>query len=70
MLTKDPAKRIKLADIKTHPWVTCNGTQPLLTEAENCHLVTVTEDEIKSCVTVVPKLYAYVSIQNYEYIMA
>ena len=64
MLTKDPANRIKLADVKQHPWVTCNDTLPLPSEAENCgrKMVTVTDEEINSSVTVIPNIYTVVSI--------
>jgi len=29
MLDKNPKTRIKMPEIKAHPWVTCNGTMPL-----------------------------------------
>ena len=61
MLTKDPDKRITVSQIKVHPWVSCHGKMKMLTESENCKLVTITDDEINSCVTTIPKLYTYVS---------
>ncbi|KUJ19870.1 BcCMK3, calcium/calmodulin-dependent protein kinase [Mollisia scopiformis] len=35
LLEKDPAKRIKMSEVRKHPWVTKKGTDPLLSEEEN-----------------------------------
>ncbi|TKR76493.1 hypothetical protein L596_017620 [Steinernema carpocapsae] len=56
MLQKDPGHRLRLPDVKVHPWVTKNGTIPMPEEAENCHLVTVTQEEIENCVRIIPRL--------------
>ncbi|CAB3401605.1 unnamed protein product [Caenorhabditis bovis] len=56
MLKKDPGHRLMLNEVKIHPWVTKNGTWPMASEQENCHLVTVTEEEIENCVRVIPRL--------------
>ncbi|VDK19194.1 unnamed protein product [Anisakis simplex] len=45
-----------LPEIKVHDWVTKFGQYPMPSETENCHLVTVTEEEIENCVQVVPRL--------------
>uniref|UniRef100_A0AC34RF06 Protein kinase domain-containing protein n=1 Tax=Panagrolaimus sp. JU765 TaxID=591449 RepID=A0AC34RF06_9BILA len=52
MLKKDPGLRLLLQEIKNHEWVTKNNTQPMPNEQENCHLVTVTEEEIENSVKV------------------
>ncbi|KAJ9152011.1 CAMKK/META protein kinase [Pleurostoma richardsiae] len=36
VLEKDPTKRIKMPELREHPWVTKGGTDPLLSEEENC----------------------------------
>lgn len=36
ILEKDPAKRITMAELREHPWVTLNGGDPLLGKEENC----------------------------------
>jgi len=36
ILEKDPEKRIKMSMLREHPWVTKNGTDPLLSAQENC----------------------------------
>jgi serine/threonine protein kinase len=54
LLTKDPVKRITLAAAKQHPWV--NGNEPLPSEADNCHLVTVTDEEVRNSVRNIPRL--------------
>ncbi|KAH7731769.1 CKK-1 protein [Aphelenchoides avenae] len=56
VLKKDPGLRLMLAEIKKHRWVTKDGTLPMPTEEENCHLVVVTEEEIKNSVRVIPRL--------------
>ncbi|PIO63971.1 hypothetical protein TELCIR_14413 [Teladorsagia circumcincta] len=42
--------------VQVHAWVTRRGTCPMPSEEENCHLVTVTEEEIENCVRVIPRL--------------
>ncbi len=64
MLEKDPDKRIKLPEIKEHPWVTRDGEEPLLTEEENCTLVEVSQDEVDTCVTTLPKLRTLILVKN------
>uniref|UniRef100_A0A9J2PM35 calcium/calmodulin-dependent protein kinase n=1 Tax=Ascaris lumbricoides TaxID=6252 RepID=A0A9J2PM35_ASCLU len=56
LLQKDPGLRILLPEIKVHDWVTKGGRYPMPSESENCHLVTVTEEEIENCVRVIPRL--------------
>ncbi|ERS97755.1 calcium/calmodulin-dependent protein kinase kinase [Sporothrix schenckii 1099-18] len=36
ILEKDPSKRITMAQLREHPWVTLNGDDPLLSTEENC----------------------------------
>ncbi|KAK6746363.1 hypothetical protein RB195_012463 [Necator americanus] len=56
MLKKDPGHRLLLQEVKIHAWVTRRGTCPMPSEEENCHLVTVTDEEIENCVRVIPRL--------------
>nr|KAG5696864.1 hypothetical protein BaRGS_035274 [Batillaria attramentaria] len=56
MLDKQPETRITLPEIKVDPWVTLNGTLPLLPEVKNCVLVEVTEEEVQNVVKHIPKL--------------
>ncbi|KAK5716323.1 hypothetical protein LTR17_016437 [Elasticomyces elasticus] len=53
MLEKDPERRITITEIREHPWVTNNGTDPLLPTAENCaDLVdTPTASEVEHAIT-------------------
>ena len=65
MLTKNPNERITLSEIKEHRWLTKNGTEPLPSEADNCSLqVTVTDEEVASVVTRVPKLDTLILIKT------
>ncbi|KAL7751587.1 hypothetical protein RI367_003051 [Sorochytrium milnesiophthora] len=36
MLDKNPATRITVQAIKEHPWVTCQGAEPMLSTEDNC----------------------------------
>ncbi|KAF2720523.1 kinase-like protein [Polychaeton citri CBS 116435] len=36
ILEKDPDKRITMEELRVHPWVSKNGTDPLLSTEENC----------------------------------
>ncbi|VDM26716.1 unnamed protein product [Toxocara canis] len=41
---------------EVHEWVTNGGKYPMPSESENCHLVTVTQEEIENCVRIIPRL--------------
>ncbi|KAG5888301.1 hypothetical protein JTB14_022189 [Gonioctena quinquepunctata] len=64
MLVKEPSQRITLPEIKVHPWVTKNGTRPLLSEEENCQLVEVTEEDVAKVITSIPKLDTLILIKH------
>ena len=74
MLRKDPASRLTLKEIRRHPWLTMDmgggdglGKTPavsLTPEKDNCHLVTVTDEEMKLGVTSIPKLHTLVSYMH------
>ncbi|XP_072033965.1 calcium/calmodulin-dependent protein kinase kinase 2-like isoform X2 [Amphiura filiformis] len=55
-LEKDPETRIKLPEIKEHPWVSRDGTEPLPAEEEHCTVVEVSQDEVDTCVKMLPKI--------------
>lgn len=65
MLDKDPERRATLPQVKLDTWVTCDGAQLLPDEVTNCcALVDVTEDDISSVVTSIPKLDTLILIKN------
>ena len=45
---KNANKRIGIAKIKIHPWVTVSGSLPMLSTEENCPDMKVTKDEAES----------------------
>ncbi|KEQ80726.1 Pkinase-domain-containing protein [Aureobasidium pullulans EXF-150] len=53
ILEKDPDRRIKMEELRAHPWVTKNGEDPLLSIQENCaDLVDMpTEEEMNHAIT-------------------
>ncbi|KAL1922240.1 uncharacterized protein VTP21DRAFT_9779 [Calcarisporiella thermophila] len=52
ILERDPNQRISLQEIRNHPWVTENGTNPLTSTEENCSLMVteVTEEELRCAI--------------------
>ncbi|VDK74944.1 unnamed protein product [Onchocerca ochengi] len=56
LLKKDPGLRLTLKEIKEHEWVTQNNCYAMPSEAQNCELITVTNEEIQNCVRVIPHL--------------
>lgn len=64
MLEKDPDRRISLDEIKAHSWVTANNNYPMPSEEENCRLIQVTEEELNSVVTSIPKLDTLILIKT------
>ncbi|PGG98404.1 CAMKK/CAMKK-META protein kinase [Blastomyces parvus] len=53
ILQKDPAKRIKMPELRNHPWVTKGGTDPLLSAEENTAnpIGEPTEEELNTAIT-------------------
>ncbi|ETN36870.1 uncharacterized protein HMPREF1541_07857 [Cyphellophora europaea CBS 101466] len=53
ILEKDPTKRIKMPELRAHPWVTKGGRDPLLSEEENTAeiLEPPTEAEMNAAIT-------------------
>ncbi|EJT74391.1 CAMKK/META protein kinase [Gaeumannomyces tritici R3-111a-1] len=39
IMDKDPARRITMAELREHPWVTKKGCDPLLSAEENCAVI-------------------------------
>ncbi|XP_061073050.1 calcium/calmodulin-dependent protein kinase kinase 1-like isoform X2 [Conger conger] len=64
MLEKDPALRITIPEIKVHPWVTQDGSDPLPLEEEHCTVVEVTEEEVLNSVKLVPSLSAVILVKS------
>uniref|UniRef100_A0A8D8ST04 calcium/calmodulin-dependent protein kinase n=1 Tax=Cacopsylla melanoneura TaxID=428564 RepID=A0A8D8ST04_9HEMI len=64
MLEKNPNQRITLEQIKEHRWVTKHGAWSLPSEADNCHLVTVSEDDVRNVIKNFPKLDTLILIKT------
>ncbi|KAK3927327.1 Calcium/calmodulin-dependent protein kinase kinase 2 [Frankliniella fusca] len=64
LLLKDPAARITLPEVKQHPWVTADGTEPLPSEEENCVLVELSDEDLEGVVTSIPKLDTLILIKT------
>ncbi|OAL02453.1 calmodulin dependent protein kinase [Phaeosphaeriaceae sp. SRC1lsM3a] len=53
LFEKDPEKRITMDEIREHPWVTQNGTDPLLQKSENVAIIIEppTDEEVNAAIT-------------------
>ncbi|KZL70675.1 CAMKK/META protein kinase [Colletotrichum tofieldiae] len=47
ILEKDPQKRIKMSELREHPWVTKKGTDPLLSKEDNCSVIVDPPNELE-----------------------
>uniref|UniRef100_A0A3Q0RSL9 calcium/calmodulin-dependent protein kinase n=1 Tax=Amphilophus citrinellus TaxID=61819 RepID=A0A3Q0RSL9_AMPCI len=64
MLDKNPETRITIPEIKLHPWVTENGTNPLPLEEEHCTVVEVTEEEVQNSIKLIPSLSTVILVKS------
>ncbi|XP_059617591.1 calcium/calmodulin-dependent protein kinase kinase 1 isoform X2 [Phlebotomus argentipes] len=64
ILQKDPELRLTLPEIKVHNWVTANGAHPLPSEEDNCRLIQISEEDMKSVVKSIPKLDTVILIKS------
>ncbi|XP_013880676.1 calcium/calmodulin-dependent protein kinase kinase 1b isoform X2 [Austrofundulus limnaeus] len=63
-LHKNPALRITLPEMKLHPWVTENGSNPLPLEEEHCTAVEVTDEEVQNSVKLIPSLSTVILVKS------
>ncbi|XP_078404854.1 calcium/calmodulin-dependent protein kinase kinase 1 isoform X1 [Cetorhinus maximus] len=63
MLDKNPDTRITIPQIKLHPWVTKNGTDPLPLEGDHYSMVEVTEEEVMNSVKLISSLSTVILVK-------
>ncbi|XP_041851003.1 calcium/calmodulin-dependent protein kinase kinase 1b [Melanotaenia boesemani] len=64
MLDKNPAQRITIPEVKLHPWMTENGSNPLPLEEEHCKAVEVTEEEVQNSIKLIPSLSTVILVKS------
>eukprot|EP00112_Aurelia_sp_Birch-Aquarium-sp1_P001376 Seg1147.2 transcript_id=Seg1147.2/GoldUCD/mRNA.D3Y31 product="Calcium/calmodulin-dependent protein kinase kinase 1" protein_id=Seg1147.2/GoldUCD/D3Y31 len=64
LLAKDPKQRIKMQDIKEHPWLTQCGREPLPATADHCITIEVTDEDVKNSITLISKLSSLVLVKT------
>ncbi|XP_034024236.1 calcium/calmodulin-dependent protein kinase kinase 1b isoform X2 [Thalassophryne amazonica] len=64
MLDKKPETRITIPEIKLHPWVTENDSNPLPLEEEHCAALEVTEEEVQNSVKLIPRLSTVILVKS------
>ncbi|XP_055354330.1 calcium/calmodulin-dependent protein kinase kinase 1-like [Paramacrobiotus metropolitanus] len=65
LLDKDPDRRLTIARMREHPWITRDGQEPLLpAPADNCQApISVTEEDIQASVRSIPHLDTLILIK-------
>eukprot|EP00794_Sanderia_malayensis_P014015 gene14015-15473_t len=64
LLSKDAKQRIKIADIKNHPWVTQGGRELLPETNEHCVAIEVSDEDVKNSVTILSRLSSLVLVKT------
>eukprot|EP00795_Rhopilema_esculentum_P015243 gene15243-6450_t len=64
LLAKDPKKRIRMQEIKEHPWVTKGGRESLPKTNENCVVIEVTDEDVKNSITLISRLSSLVLVKT------
>ncbi|CAO3698968.1 unnamed protein product [Rhizopus microsporus] len=58
ILDRNPETRITMKELRNHPWVTNNGTETMISEEDNCNIVSdVTDEEMKNAIKSIASLY-------------
>ncbi|KDN52809.1 hypothetical protein K437DRAFT_266261 [Tilletiaria anomala UBC 951] len=60
LLCKDPKKRMTTDELREHPWVTCDGTLPMLGKEENLADVVeeITEEDVEKAIATMSGVFA------------
>jgi serine/threonine protein kinase len=63
ILDKNPDTRITMKELREHPWITNDGTETMLSEEDNCDVVSdPTEEEMNNAIKSIASIFAVVSI--------
>ncbi|ORE09606.1 Pkinase-domain-containing protein [Rhizopus microsporus var. microsporus] len=58
ILDRNPETRITMKELRNHPWVTNDGTETMISEEDNCNIVSdVTDEEMKNAIKSIASLY-------------
>ncbi|KAI7903628.1 kinase-like domain-containing protein [Cokeromyces recurvatus] len=59
ILDRNPDTRITMKELREHPWITNNGTETLISEEDNCDIVSdVTEEEVNNAIKSIASIFA------------
>ncbi|KAI8994657.1 kinase-like domain-containing protein [Pilobolus umbonatus] len=59
ILDRNSITRITMPELRNHPWVTHNDTEPMISEEDNCDIVSeVTEEEIRNAIKSIGSIFA------------
>lgn len=64
LLAKIPEERIKMQEIKEHPWLTRGGRDPMPKTEEHCVAIEISDDDIRNSVTLISKLSSLVLVKT------
>ncbi|KAI8389392.1 kinase-like domain-containing protein [Blakeslea trispora] len=61
ILDRNPETRITMKELREHPWITNNGTETMLSEEDNCDIVSeVTEEEMNNAIKSIASIFAVI----------
>ncbi|OBZ84426.1 Calcium/calmodulin-dependent protein kinase kinase 2 [Choanephora cucurbitarum] len=61
ILDRNPDTRITMKELREHPWITNNGTETMLSEEDNCDIVSeVTEEEMNNAIKSIASIFAVI----------
>ncbi|KAI9484123.1 MAG: kinase-like domain-containing protein [Benjaminiella poitrasii] len=59
ILDRNPDTRITMRELREHPWITNNGTETMISEEDNCDIVSdVTEEEVSNAIKNIASIFA------------
>lgn len=61
ILDRNPDTRITMKELRNHPWITNNGTETMISEEDNCDIVSeVTEEEMNNAIKSIASIFAVI----------
>ncbi|KAG1453007.1 hypothetical protein G6F46_009325 [Rhizopus delemar] len=61
ILDRNPETRITMQELRNHPWVTNNGTETMISEEDNCAIVSeITEEDMNNAIRSIASLYVVI----------
>lgn len=71
ILDRNPDTRITMRELREHPWITNDGTETMLSEEDNCDVVSEpTEEEMNNAIKSIASIFAVVGLDRLVFVEA